>query len=502
MAGTATTIHPAYALLAPVWEKLNHVYHGTGGFLDGTYLVAHPREYEDHTSPTPTVPSKKLKARRKLARYENIAATILDQKRAAIFKETIVRTIGGKDRKDADHPLRDWWDNVDGAECSIDDWMSEAFTIAASIAHAIHVMDRPANLPADTAADQVAPFLRLYAPLDMPDWLTDERGKLTAVRLLEAVPRTTLKDSFSATDIRERILTETQWELVRQNARTQDKPEGGAHGFGRLPVVMHYAKRPGLAQVIGKSVLNDPNLYIDLYNLTSEIRELLRGQTFGLLNVVLGTGENATSVETALTMLGQEKGTENIVFSPGESKYLQPDAANVTVYQQERSELIRTIYRLCAVPWESDSQDAEAEGSLKLKREDMNQILAGYADECERTEYQIVELWFRSQYGESWERELERADVVIRYPDTFDVTPFADILEQAQAAITLEMGPTFMTELKRRLVPKFLPDVTDETLAKIVAELEKVTKESADMDRQQKKAELQAVANLPKKVAA
>jgi hypothetical protein len=48
--------------------------------------------------------------------------------------------------------------------------------------------------------------------------------------------------------------------------------------------------------VIGQSVLNDPALYVDLYNLTSEQRELLRNQTFSILNVVLGTGPDAISV--------------------------------------------------------------------------------------------------------------------------------------------------------------------------------------------------------------
>jgi hypothetical protein len=58
----------------------------------------------------------------------------------------------------------------------------------------------------------------------------------------------------------------------------------------------------------------------------------------------------------------------------------------------------------------------------------MNQILAGYADECEKAEYQFVELWFRGTYGPSrWEARTQGdAEVVIRYPDTFDVTPFAE----------------------------------------------------------------------------
>jgi hypothetical protein len=86
--------HPHYAIWQPVWEKLAHVYEGDGPFLDGTAIVPHPREWEDHSipvygstenpsetptdgakqvqwrpNPNPSKPTAKLKERRKLARY-------------------------------------------------------------------------------------------------------------------------------------------------------------------------------------------------------------------------------------------------------------------------------------------------------------------------------------------------------------------------------------------------------------------------------------------------
>jgi hypothetical protein len=51
-------------------------------------------------------------------------------------------------------------------------------------------MDRPQGAAPLTMADQKAPFLRTYSPLDMSDWLTDDMGCLTAVKLLEVLPRT------------------------------------------------------------------------------------------------------------------------------------------------------------------------------------------------------------------------------------------------------------------------------------------------------------------------
>lgn len=478
-ASPATTVsNPIYLKWLPVWEKLKNVYDGTGGFMDGTYLVAHPREWKDHTAANPQIPTNKLKARRSLARYENIAAPILDQKRTALFRSPITRTVGGQatSEKKSEHPLETWWQNVDGSpgKCSIDQWMAEAFIAAGLFGHVFHYMDRPAGTPAPTAADEPAVFLRLYAPADVPDWLLDDRGQLTAVRLLEPQPRTDIYKQQSNLRPRERVVTETFWELKTNASGGTPIIQRDTHDFGTLPVVVQYASRRALTPLIGQSVLGDPQLYIDCYNLTSEIRELLRNQTFGMMNVPLGTTADRVSVTEAQTMMGDEKGSENVLFTPGPAAYIQPDTGNVTVYQDERKELIRTIYRLASIPWESDSKDAEAQGSLKLKREDMNQILAGYASECEKAEYQIAKLWFRGQYGESWEAEWDKAEVQINYPQTFDVTPFAELLEQAQAGQALELGrsQTFSFEQSKRLVTKFLPDLPPETLSEIEKELE------------------------------
>jgi hypothetical protein len=492
---TGTVCHPAYLTEAPIWRKLAHVYEGTGGFRDGTYLVAHPREWKDHSklvsqeagkdpvydvNPNPVIPTAKLTARRKLARYENVAATLLDTKRSAIFRESITRTVGAAS-KTTPHPLELFWANVDGRRTHITDYISQGFIPSLLFGHVAHLMDRPIGPRPRTKAEEQPPYLRTYSPLDIPDWLVDDMGNLVAMKFLEIVPRKSLKDrAKSNADVRERIVDAAQWEITREAGQAVNRT--GQHRFGRLPVVMQYGKRRALTDFLGQSVLGDPMLYIDLYNLTSELRELLRNQTFGWLNVPLGTGDGRVGIEEAMRMLGQAVGTDNVVFSPGSAQFIQPSAENVTVYQQEREQLLRTIYRLAAVPWEADSRDAEAAESMKLKREDMNQVLATYADECEKTEYEIVELWFRAHYGENrWQAEMEAAKVTIRYPDTFDVTPFAELLEQAQAAQTINMGPTFMKELRRRLVQRFIPDATEDILNQINKDLETMAKQEADL---------------------
>lgn len=472
--------HPVYAKLETTWRKLRDVRSGEGGFADGGYLIGHPREYVQETreiteggvTKTETVSTnratKKLKARRALACYENFAATVVETLVAALFREQATRRVGDGGQS-TPAPLEAWWDDVDGLGTHIDDFMAEAWDVAATFGHLFLSVDLPTHT-AETAADQGQPFLRAYTPLDAIDWVVDDMGRLTAVKFAELAPRESIETAW-VPKLRTRVVTATDWALYdHQGVRVA----GGPHDYGRVPVVVLFAKRRPLDPFVGASVLGDPMLYVDLYNLTSEVRELLRSQTFSILNVPLGTGEQALSVEQAQAMMGNTSGTSNVLFSGAAAQFISADAANVAAYHEEIKRRLRTIYRLASLQWESDSQDAEAEGSLQLKREDMNQRLSAYADECERAEYALAELFYRVTLGgEAGARRFEADGVTVKYPDTFDMTPFDEMLEQAEAALSLGMPSAFLKELRKQLAPKFtgmgdLPEGTQQAIMEAI----------------------------------
>jgi hypothetical protein len=470
-ASVAAFTNPIYQAFSDVWRKLAYVREGTGGFLDGTNLVAHPREWEDHQQDNPVKPTKKLKARRNLACYENIASTIIDAKKSTLFREAPSRRVGpdAEAQRAGGFPIQDWWEDVDGSDASMDDFLQRAWDAAGTFGHVVLYFDRPAGAAGATAADAVMPFVRIYTPLDVLDWIVDDRGIITKIKFQEIAPRENFTDQGNFL-YRVRIVDETSWALYDQKTGTFISK--GEHQLGCLPIVFLFAQRRPLNRYIGQSVLGDPGLYYDVYNLTSEVRELLRNQTFSWLNVPLGSGDQAISVETAKDMLGTAVGTSNVLFSGLQAQMLTADSSNVTVYQEEIARRLRTIYRLAGIQWEADSKDAEAKGSLALKREDMNTRLAAYADELEKAEYALACLFYRSRFGaDRGDDKLEADQVYIRYPDTFDVTPFESLLEQAQAALSLGMPTEFLKELRKTLVSKFLPDLpTDvaETIQKAI----------------------------------
>jgi hypothetical protein len=548
----AAQVHPLYSLLRPTWEQLAHVREGTGGFLDGTYLVAHPREYLDHTivttdtatgatvsrtNPSPRSPSPKLLARRRLARYENVASSIIEAKKSALFREQPTRRVGEQvpvkpqtppvqaqadpvadptsDPSTTKKPvqmaapppaepapeseLEQWWEDVDGDDTHIDDAMAAWWDLAATFGHVVLYLDisAPADEPA-TAADQPSPYVRLYTPLDVLDWRRNDQGCLVWVKLLEATQPEflgTVGDARSVVTYRIRVVDETSWSLY--DFKTGKFISRGPHGFGRLPVVYLFAKRRALLSDIGESVLGDPRNYIDLYNLTSEVRELLRGQTFSFINLPLGTGPDAMSVESAQAMMGQQTGTMNVLFSGGDAKILTGDPANVTSYHDEISRVKREIYREAGVQWATDSKDAEAANSLELKQDEMNVRLSAYADECQQAEYALADLWYRARYGEDLgPTKLEEAQVVIHYPEHFTATPFDEVLKQVQAAQSIGMPALFLKELRKAIVAKFegMANLTPEMMRQINEAIDTAADDPTPAERMKQKMDVLAVA--------
>lgn len=474
--------HPVYAAFRSLWITLAHAYEGTGGFADGTYLIAHPREWLDHTADRPEKPSKKLLERRRLARYENWPSTIITLLQGALFRTPPSRRAGSEDTP---HPISQWWDDVDGLGSDCTTWLRRAWVPAAVFGHQVVLMDRP-RVAGATAADAPPLFLRTYTPLDVPDWLTDDMGRLVAVALKEHAPRTRF-DQQTGTDYVREVST-TGWRVRGAAAAAATMESQGDHDFaGALPVIVLYARRRALVPLVGYSLLGDPQLYVDGYNLTSEMRELLRKQTFSIINVPLGVGDQQVSPQAAQAMIGESTGSANVLFTPEAASVLTPDNSNITVYRSELVELTRAIFRASGLPWDADSRDAESAESRRIKREDLNQVLSLYAAELQEAERAIAELWFRGTYGASWQQEWDRAEVSISYPDTFDAEVLDDLIARAQAAIGLDLGPLASTLLRGQIAAKMLPDISPEQQQQIQQEIAAVAvyeAEEADLRKQ------------------
>jgi hypothetical protein len=499
---TATLTHPIYATLQPTWELLQAAYRGDGGFLDGSALVAHPREiiYKRDVNGVVTTEVQaykdKYRRRQSLARYENFARTIVDTFIAHLFAKSITRNTENVPG------LEDWWEDVDGADSNIADHMQQQQALAMVYGHVVVLMDRETtDGPAVTRAQQGQPVLRVYSPLDVLDWIWD-RGRYRALKVVEAVPRDDLAVAGASADADLRgggdgapkeltyvVWTETDWTRYDGKGKAIDS---GAHGFGRVPAVIHRARPvPGMPS-IGASTLGDPKLHRDHYNLVSELRELLRSQTFSMLNIQLGQDE---AVEEARGRLGDAASVETVLWSKGSAGFIAPPEGPAAVYQQEIEALERKLYRMAGLPWEGDSAAAESADSRRLKAMDLNRLLAMYADEAERVEYQIAALWHTATTGETDPARVAQAldQVVIHYPDEFATIDTAQAAADVRDVVTMQLGPTATAEARKRAVPIVLPDLDQATTDTVASEIDQATVESDKLNQQTKQAEFRAL---------
>lgn len=509
-AGSRTLFHPLYSAFETTWRQALDVFEGTGGFLDETrpYLLPHPREWLDHSvaekdddnniirwvpNPSPTNPSPKLKIRRKMARYENIAAALLETVTGALFLDPASRTF--KDGTTNDK-LQAWWQDVDGRGTAIDAFMRESWVVSAVFGHAILLLDKDGK-EAPTQADVALPVLSRYTPLDMIDWLLDEDGSLIGVKLLEAVPRETFDvKPLSVNDYRVRVVDRETWTLYDHRGK---KIAGDAHGFGKLPIEILYGRRRPLTPVVGKSVMGDPQLYIDAYNLVSEVRELLRNQTFALLNVPIGQDGDPSREQARI---GSQSGTSSVLFSTNPIAYVSPQPENVQQYHEHIDRLTRTIYRLASVPWEGDSKDAESADSRKIKRQDLHNVLSKYAAECQRTERCLVDLVYRALVGpDRADAEREADGVTVTYPSSFEPPDLEAVAARAGELIGLDLGETAVKEIKKRTVRVALPNLDKDKQEASDAEIDAIDVLTAEEKQanmlEQTKARFGASARMP-----
>ena len=485
-------VHPLYLRWRQVWVKLLDVYEGAGGFLDETkpYLAAHPREWLDHSipvyaegkqlvgyevNPSPSKPSPKLKERRKLARYENIAATLIEQLSGALFRTLPDRSFGpNAARLTTTRPIEDFWKDADGNGTGWNDLLREAWGPCAALGHLWGYVDVSADDPRKA-------IVRWYTPIDVIDWLVDENNRLTSVKFLEAVPRENYAKTSTAysVDVRVRVVDAEGWKLLNRSGK---EIASGTHDFGTVPAFVMYARRRALTPFVGRSVLGDPQLYLDLYNLVSETRELLRKQTFSILNVPIG--DTPGGVQKEQELIGQQSGTGNILFTTNSAQMLSPDNSNVEAYHEHMDRLQRTIYRLSILPWEGDGLAGESADSRRIKREDLNQQLATFADELQRVDKFVAQLVYRAAYGDAAAQWESRDELTIRWPNQFDTEPLELLVKQFADALLLDLGPTASGEIRKRAARAVLPDLHGDTLDRIDTEIAETPQETPTQRRQ------------------
>lgn len=441
------------ALEADGYRLLKDAYSGGGGFADGSYLVAHKREDE-----------AKYRQRRLLAYYSNFMRPVVDALTNPIFSKPVVRDFSGAGEK----LLSAFRDDVDGRGTPINTFMKRAARIARLYGAAFIVEDNYAaeQMPEDeesASKGRIFPYLYLVRPEQVTDYACDRSGALESISYKIATAY--VKDSLADAE------KEETWTWMRTGWRREDKDgkvREGKHALGEVPVVVLLSA----AADEGDLLPTPPLLPIaktnqTIYNLCSELREILRNQAFSVLRYPVSRDISQEILEKGLQL-----GTDNALPYPAEAgsgpDFIAPPSEPAVLLQNEIARLVEDIYRQANLTSVVGVQIKQSGVAKQWDFEQTNQALADMAESCEAAETKLFQLFGK------W-TNIEIAELKIKYARDFGIVDVEGELEKAQRMKDLAVGGAAVNrEIDRKAAEVYFPDVDDARYKEIMAEIDAI----------------------------
>nr|WP_092074955.1 hypothetical protein [Dendrosporobacter quercicolus]NSL49582.1 hypothetical protein [Dendrosporobacter quercicolus DSM 1736]SDN23623.1 hypothetical protein SAMN04488502_11538 [Dendrosporobacter quercicolus] len=429
------------------YQFLTGAYYGSGGFKDGSYLVRHPRE----------TPEKYLK-RRELAYYLNYVAPTVNSHVNPVFNK---------------EPEREWRENplfsafaedTDTLGTSLARFMKRAGFIAKLQAVAFIVIDNAAEQPgnmAEVLRQRALPYAYIVQRKQVKSYKTNKPGKLIEMTYTIA---SEVNESGEA-QLETWTWTTTKWKCQDANGEKRE----GNHPLGRLPIVPLYAKpyEPG-------NVLPQSEFYSiakankRLYNLCSEIDELIRSQAFNVFTYPIGENQSENDIREIVT------GTENAVVYDGtlhnSPQFTAPDSSSLVELRQERKDLIVEIYRMAELSHVTGVETKTSGVAKEWDFQNTNQVLRDFALNCEDAEREtarVFELWTNT-----------RVDLYSNYSDDFGIVDVAAALDNAGKGLDLNIGGQFDVEVKKKAASVYLNDLPEERFDAVMEDIDRRAEET------------------------
>jgi hypothetical protein len=440
-------------------QLLTDAYYGTGGFQDGTYLVAHKRE---------TV--EKYNARRNVSYYLNYLSAVVNSHVDPIF------------RKEAE---RDWGQNTLFGEFTQDVDMNgtklSGFVKQAAITSKLlgvsfiavdNFPDQPVSL-ADVIKDRKYPYAYILEPSRIKKWKTNRFGQLTSITY--TIPE---EETESDNEPKWNLITwtKTDWKIESANGEVKSTD---AHNLGRIPVVALFSRqvKPGQYKVVSE-FYSIARTCLRIFNLCSELDEILRNQAFSILTYPGGANNKANDITV---------GVENVLgYSPDSSTapaFIAPsaDPANMIMAQIDR--LIQEIYRMAGISHVTGVEKQQSGVSKQYDFQKQNENLSDFANNCERCEREIADI-FKKWTGQNFEYNVD-------YGDDFGIADINAELEKAITALEIAIGGEFNKEVKLSVARAYFANLDDERLQEILDDIEAQHEDEMESEEQNKDLENQ-----------
>lgn len=421
---------------ASAYDLLWDSYYGTGGFQTGDYLVKHKREKDEN-----------YRERKVIAYYLNYVRPVVNSHVDPVFRT---------------EPAREWqgpgsvlWEkfisDVDKNGSSLTRFMKRAGLIAKLMGVAFIVLDNfkehTLNV-SEAISSRTLPYTYIVSPNRVTSFLTDQYGNLASI---------TYTEQDQEGQVNYRTWTSKGWILKDSDGKVVEE---GKHPLGRVPVIPLFSRPMNQGEMLPISEFYPiAKTNARLFNLCSELDEILRNQAFAVL-IYPDTGKGISS----LTL-----GPNNALGFDGENSRHTPafiappaDPSNLLMAQIDR--LVKEIYRMAMLTHVTGVQEQKTGVAKAWDFEQTNTALTDFADNCEGVEIEMAKvfsLWVNQDLAYQ-----------CNYSDDYSIQDVEQELKEATQALDMQIGGRFDVEVKKKVTAIYLQDLPTEDYDAVIEDIE------------------------------
>lgn len=414
--------------------------------------------------------------------FYNFNAPIIDIYGDHLFKQGVT-----EDFKEIKNEVEVVRDNIDMQGSSITEFRRSMSDLAQIHGHCFVLVDSPKISGMDilTLKDQIDnrafPYLNLISPQNVLNWALDQFGSPYWVLVREAKDGNGNFAEYNedeCCEVQFRLWTRNEWFLFNDDYELENS---GNHKLGVVPIACIYDKKSKKTKGwLGISQLADIAFIArDIFNASSELRQILRDQTFAFL-AIQGSSDEYAGID-----LGTGKG---LLYPEDRNvpQYVSPPSDNATAYFNHIDRQVIKVFQLAKIdnggisggqsksmPASTGTVDNQSGVSKAWDFNQTNSSLSSKASNLEDGEMRIWDIfarWLGKKFTGS-----------IQYPNEFSISSLTDDLNEAEQEARVELGSTFNIEVRKAIIKKKFPRKDDKDIEVMAKEVEALFKQKEKM---------------------
>jgi hypothetical protein len=441
-----------------------------GGFVKWAIKLAGTREVQSNQSGNlfkhPKERDEDYLDRLRMSYYYNFCSPILDIYTDHLFKQSVNEKFGS-----IENDVEKRRDNIDNKGSSINEFRKEMADLAQVYGHIFVITDVPKSgalvqTRQDLIDNNLFPYFTLHHPQNIINWALDEFGAPYWVVVRECLdgnqnPFAYNKEQNSL--VQYRLWTRDEWILYDGEFKELFRE---THALGIVPITCIFDKQSKkVRNFLGISMIADIAFIArDIYNSCSELKQILRDQTFAFLAL------QGNSKEYDEISVGTGKG---LLYPPERNppQYVSPPSSNAETYFKHIDRQVTKIFQLAKLEGGSvqapNGEQGAVEQSGVSKAWDFNQTNSALSKKAGNLEDGETKLWqmFAKWNGQEFDGSIE-------YPHEFSIQSLNDDLSEVEKMMRLNLGEEFNKEVKAAIIKKKFPRMDEADVKKMITAME------------------------------